>query len=134
MLRRALPYTAGLMVCLLFGVLGLILIPYPGAQYDEVLFASAIHDPLNIECVVQLSSGLVPVMLMTYIGTLKVAIYTPLVHWFGGTNATLRLPVLAMDGVSNPHNFGAIIRTAAFLGIEHAILSERPEQAREQLG
>jgi len=43
--------------------------------------------------------------------------------------AEARLPVLAMDGVSNPHNFGAIVRTAAFLGVEHIVLSERPEQA-----
>jgi TrmH RNA methyltransferase len=43
--------------------------------------------------------------------------------------AEARLPVLVMDGVSNPHNFGAIVRTAAFLGIEHVVLSERPEQA-----
>jgi len=43
--------------------------------------------------------------------------------------AEARLPVLVMDGVSNPHNFGAIVRTAAFLGLEHVVLSERPEQA-----
>ena len=100
MLRRILPYAAGLMVCVLFAALGLILIPYPGAQYDEVLFASAIHDPQQIECTVQFSFGLVPVMLMTYIGTLKAAIYMPLVHWFGGGNITLRLPVLAMGMAS----------------------------------
>jgi Dolichyl-phosphate-mannose-protein mannosyltransferase len=100
MFRRTLPYTAGLLVCLLFAALGVILIPYPGAQYDEALFASAIHDPEHIECVVQLSFGMIPVMLMTYIGTLKAAIYMPIVHWFGGTNATLRLPVLAMGTAS----------------------------------
>ncbi len=43
--------------------------------------------------------------------------------------ADKRLSVLVMDGVSNPHNFGAILRTAAFLGVEHVVLSERPEQA-----
>jgi TrmH RNA methyltransferase len=40
-----------------------------------------------------------------------------------------QLPVLVLDGVSNPHNFGAILRTAAFLGIEQVVVSERPEQA-----
>lgn len=43
--------------------------------------------------------------------------------------AAARLPVLVLDGVSNPHNFGAILRTAAFLGIEQVVLSERAEQA-----
>jgi len=40
-----------------------------------------------------------------------------------------RLPVLVMDGVGNPHNFGAILRSAAFLGVETVVLSERKEQA-----
>lgn len=43
--------------------------------------------------------------------------------------AERRLPVLVLDGVSNPHNFGALVRTAAFLGIETVVLSDRPEQA-----
>jgi len=43
--------------------------------------------------------------------------------------AAARAPLLVLDGVSNPHNFGAILRTAAFLGVRHVVLSERPEQA-----
>ncbi len=43
--------------------------------------------------------------------------------------ADRRLPVLVMDGVSNPHNFGALVRSAAFLGIETIVVSDRPEQA-----
>lgn len=43
--------------------------------------------------------------------------------------AAARQPVLVMDGVSNPHNFGAILRSAAFLGVEQVVLSERAEQA-----
>ncbi len=43
--------------------------------------------------------------------------------------AAARTPLLILDGVSNPHNFGAILRTAAFLGVREVVLSERPEQA-----
>lgn len=43
--------------------------------------------------------------------------------------AERRLPVLVLDGVSNPHNLGALVRSAAFLGIETVVLSDRPEQA-----
>ena len=43
--------------------------------------------------------------------------------------AERRLPVLVLDGVSNPHNLGALVRSAAFLGIEAVVLSDRPEQA-----
>lgn len=38
-------------------------------------------------------------------------------------------PLLLLDGVSNPHNLGAIIRTAAFFGIERIIISDHPAQA-----
>lgn len=43
--------------------------------------------------------------------------------------AERRLPVLVLDGVSNPHNLGALVRSAAFLGIDTVVLSDRPEQA-----
>jgi len=38
-------------------------------------------------------------------------------------------PLLVLDGVSNPHNLGAIARSAAFLGVERVILSAHPAQA-----
>jgi RNA methyltransferase, TrmH family len=38
-------------------------------------------------------------------------------------------PLLILDGVGNPHNLGAIVRSAAFFGIERVVLSDRPEQA-----
>jgi TrmH RNA methyltransferase len=38
-------------------------------------------------------------------------------------------PILVLDGVGNPHNLGAIARTAAFFGIARMVLADRPEQA-----
>lgn len=38
-------------------------------------------------------------------------------------------PLLILDGVDNPHNLGAITRTAAFFGIERILLADRPDQA-----
>jgi RNA methyltransferase, TrmH family len=38
-------------------------------------------------------------------------------------------PILILDGVGNPHNLGAIARSAAFLGLERMVLADRPEQA-----
>jgi RNA methyltransferase, TrmH family len=38
-------------------------------------------------------------------------------------------PLLILDGVGNPHNLGAIVRSAAFFGIRHIVLANRPEQA-----
>ena len=38
-------------------------------------------------------------------------------------------PLLILDGIGNPHNLGAIARTAAFFGIERIVLADRPDQA-----
>ena len=43
--------------------------------------------------------------------------------------ATDGKPLLVLDGVGNPHNLGAIARTAAFFGIERIVLADRPDQA-----
>lgn len=37
--------------------------------------------------------------------------------------------VLALDGVGNPHNLGAIVRTAAFFGLDRLLVSDHPAQA-----
>jgi TrmH RNA methyltransferase len=37
--------------------------------------------------------------------------------------------LLCLDGVANPHNLGAIIRTAAFFGLDRIVLSDHPAQA-----
>lgn len=38
-------------------------------------------------------------------------------------------PLLILDGIGNPHNLGAIGRSAAFFGLERILLADRPEQA-----
>ena len=38
-------------------------------------------------------------------------------------------PLLLLDGIGNPHNLGAIIRTAAFFGLPRIVLSDHPAQA-----
>ena len=40
-----------------------------------------------------------------------------------------RRPLLLLDGVSNAHNLGAIVRTAAFFGVGIVVVSEDPRQA-----
>ena len=37
--------------------------------------------------------------------------------------------IVALDGVGNPHNLGAIVRTAAFFGLDRLIVSDHPAQA-----
>lgn len=37
--------------------------------------------------------------------------------------------LLILDGVGNPHNLGAIMRTSAFFGLPRVVLSDHPQQA-----
>ena len=37
--------------------------------------------------------------------------------------------LLLFDGIGNPHNLGAIVRTAAFFGLPRVVLSDHPAQA-----
>lgn len=38
-------------------------------------------------------------------------------------------PLLILDGIGNPHNLGAITRTAAFFGLDRLVISDHPAQA-----
>ena len=38
-------------------------------------------------------------------------------------------PLLLLDRIGNAHNLGAIVRTAAFFGVEHIVIGEDPLQA-----
>jgi TrmH RNA methyltransferase len=38
-------------------------------------------------------------------------------------------PLVILDGIGNPHNLGAIVRSAAYFGVARIILAERPDQA-----
>jgi len=40
-----------------------------------------------------------------------------------------RKPLLILDGIGNPHNLGAIARSAAFFGLPRIMLADRPDQA-----
>lgn len=43
--------------------------------------------------------------------------------------AAAKKPLILLDGVGNPHNLGAIIRSMAFFGLEHLLISDHPGQA-----
>ena len=57
----------------------------------------------------------------------------PQIHLFDAvqakTWAASGKSILILDGIGNPHNFGAIIRTAAFFGISRIVFSDHPAQA-----
>lgn len=52
------------------------------------------------------------------------------VHTFSGKDLEGRSLIVVFDGVSNPHNYGAIIRTLSFLGVSDLLQSDNAIQAK----
>jgi hypothetical protein len=74
-------------LCGLFILLGAALIPYAGIQNDEALFTIPIYplNPNHLE---------VPLMVMSYVGTLKSLLYLPFFAVGGANVWSLRLPMV----------------------------------------
>jgi 4-amino-4-deoxy-L-arabinose transferase-like glycosyltransferase len=83
----------GILAALLFLLLSLIFIPYAGIQNDEALFASPLYGPTPGEFRIRIGSLQIPLMLMSYLGTLKTLIFWPLLSLFGTNVWSVRVPV-----------------------------------------
>ncbi len=77
----------------LFILLAVALIPKVGIEDDEVIFVSPLYLFLPKEFAVTVFHRQIPLMVMTYLGTLKTFLLVPIFHWFGSNIWTLRLPM-----------------------------------------
>ena len=69
--------------CSLTILAGCALLPYAGIQMDEALFAGPYYQPVPREFRLRLFHHDIPLMVMTYIGTLKTLLFWPLIAFFG---------------------------------------------------
>ena len=92
--------TALLVLLLVFLCAGLLLIPYPGVQNDEALFANGIYTPQTQVEHITLFGLPVPIMIMTYVGALKAWIYTPIFSVWAPSPYSLRIPVLLLGALA----------------------------------
>jgi hypothetical protein len=83
-----------LAACSLFFASGVIFLPHLGLQNDEAIFADALFEPKAITYLVKLGHSRFPLMLMTYLGTLKSWIYRLLFNWLGTGIWVIRFPML----------------------------------------
>ena len=85
--------SALLLICIFYFVfMGLLVIPYPGVETDEALFASGIFAPTSMADHFELSGRPVVIMLMSYLGGLKAWIYTPILALAEASPWSLRFP------------------------------------------
>jgi 4-amino-4-deoxy-L-arabinose transferase-like glycosyltransferase len=89
-----------LLCCLLFLCVGSLWIWLPGIQTDEALFAAGIYDPKNPRDLISIFKHHVPLMVMTYVGTLKSWIYAGLFTFFDPTAASTRIPALIIGTIT----------------------------------
>jgi hypothetical protein len=85
---------AALIAVLFFVVFSVVLIPYAGLQDDEVIFANALNRPSNPSYCFTAFGRPVPLMILPYLGTLKTALYWPLLHVVRPGPFTARLPMV----------------------------------------
>lgn len=85
---------AVLIVILLFAGFSIVLIPYAGLQDDEIVFANPLNRPSNPAFCFVAFHRPVPLMIQAYAGTLKTALYWPLLHIFRPGPFTARLPMV----------------------------------------
>ena len=83
-----------LAACTLFFASGVIFLPHLGLQNDEAIFGDALFEPKAITYLVKLGHSRFPLMLMTYLGTLKSWIYRPIFHWMDTGIWAIRFPML----------------------------------------
>ena len=92
--------TAGLAACALFILLGALIIPYAGIQADEALFSKPLFPYIPPGVNLPLLPSQLPLMVMTYIGSLKTILYWPIFRILGTGVWTLRLPVVLLGALT----------------------------------
>jgi 4-amino-4-deoxy-L-arabinose transferase-like glycosyltransferase len=71
-----------------------------GVQNDEALFANGIYKPYAVTYVYQIGHSRIPLMLMSYLGTLKSWMYRPIFQVFGPGIRAMRAPMLLAGTLS----------------------------------
>ncbi len=103
--RVPFPYRLGFgfaisLTVLVFLVMGLLLLPHLGFEYDEVTFCQLVFHPSKSFFAARISHRFIPVMEMSYVGALKVWLYWPLLKIWGAGVYSVRLPVLVMASMT----------------------------------
>jgi hypothetical protein len=109
-----------LTACLFFLLAGLAFLTKIGIENDEAIFTGAFLKPYGGAYTIRIGHSRIPLMVMTYIGTLKAWLYRPVMSIFGTGLVALRLPML-LAGVASVWIFFQLLqriagRRAAIIG------------------
>jgi len=112
-------FWGGALCGLLFVALGWLFVNYPGLQEDESAFATPFFREWNFFAI-QFGRVRVPLMQMSYVGSLKTWLYAPFIHLWTPGPALIRMPAVLI-GAATIVLFGALLdrvhgRRAAWTG------------------
>lgn len=93
---------------------GVLFFPYLGVQNDEALFASPLFPPKDWFYRIRLFHSDIPLLLMSYLGTLKTFLYMPIFHWFGTHQGAIRIPALIAGAAGVWLFFRLLARVAGY--------------------
>lgn len=93
------PGPAAAAVCL-FIALGTAFIPLAGLQTDEALFSSPLFLNPGNNLLLKIARGQVPLMVMTYLGSLKALLWAPILAVWGGHIWSVRLPAVLIGAAT----------------------------------
>ncbi|MFN7939811.1 MAG: glycosyltransferase family 39 protein [Bryobacteraceae bacterium] len=93
------------LLCILFFFSGFIFIPHIGIQTDEAIFSSVLFDHPNQWFVLSVFKRKLPLMVMSYLGTVKSALYYVVWKFFAPSVYSLRIPALLLGVASLPAFF-----------------------------
>lgn len=82
--------------CVLFFTLGCLLTPRAGIQNDEALFSSPLFNTFGTPLLSRIRHLDIPLMVMSYLGSLKSLLYIPIFGMFGASVWTVRLPMVVV--------------------------------------
>lgn len=89
---RCAPLSAALAI--LFFLLGLPFVTQTGIQTDEAIFTSVLYEPFSPWFWISVFQKKIPLMVMSYMGTLKAALWAPLFQIFPPSPYSMRIPAL----------------------------------------
>lgn len=93
----------------LFVIQGVALIPYLGLQMDECLFGMGLYEPAFAERGVSLFGHVIPTMVMSYIGALKMWVYGAVFAVWAPSAYSVRVPMV-LTGAATIWLFFLLVR------------------------
>ena len=97
---------------LLFVLAGLAFYPLAGLEDDEAMFASALYNQTAIVHSVKIFGHRIPLMLMSYLGTLKTWIYAAVFRFWKPSLASIRIPNLLLGALTILLFYRLLLRVA----------------------